>query len=84
MALIIIGVIAMVTELYGILYLGITFIVTIISINLFTRKSIGAKTGAVILNTDLIYKILMPNKYKKAIRELEDSEIIEKHNKSVK
>ena len=67
-------IIAVSTGLYGILYLGLSFVVVIISINLFSRKSLVAKTSAVILNTDLIYKILMPKKYKKEIKDLEEKE----------
>ena len=72
------GIIAAVTGLYGVYYLGLAFVFAIISINLFSRKSATAKTGAVIINTDLIYKILMPNKYKKAIKALEEKESSEK------
>ena len=68
------SIIAVSTGLYGILYLGLSFVVVIISINLFSRKSLVAKTSAVILNTDLIYKILMPKKYKKEIKDLEEKE----------
>ena len=67
-------IIAVSTGLYGILYLGLSFVVVIISINLFSRKSLVAKTSAVILNTDLMYKILMPKKYKKEIKDLEEKE----------
>ena len=76
--LIILGVIAAVTGIYGVIYLGLVFVIAVISINLFSRKSTLSKTGAVILNTDIIYKILMPKKYKKAIRELEEKESHEK------
>ena len=72
------AIIAAVTGIYGVLYLSLAFIVAIISINLFSRKSVAAKTGAVILNTDLIYKILMPRKYKRAIRKLEERKHHEK------
>ena len=72
------GIISAVTGIYGILYLGVTVIITIISLNLFLRKSLVAKTGAVILNTDIIFKLLMPSKYKKAIKELEKREKNEK------
>lgn len=76
--LVIFGVIAGVTGLYGVFYIGLAFIVAMISIFLFSRKSAVAKTGAVILNTDLIYKILMPKKYKSEIKELEEKESHEK------
>ena len=72
------GVIAAVTGVYGIIYIGLAFIIVIVSINLFTRNSAAAKAGAVILNTDLIYKILMPRRHKKAIRALKEKESDEK------
>lgn len=80
--LLIFVVIAGVTGIYGIIYLGLAFVLAVISINLFSHKSLAAKTSAIILNTDLIYKILMPRKYKKTIKELEEHE--KKHNKSFK
>jgi len=75
---VILGVIAVTTGLYGILYLGVAYVLIVISIKLFLRKSIPSKVGAVILNTDIAYKILMPSKYKKAIKELESKEQSEK------
>jgi asparagine N-glycosylation enzyme membrane subunit Stt3 len=69
-----VALVAVLTGIYGIIFLGVTFLVAAISINLFSRKSATAKTGAVILNTDLIYKILMPRKYKAAIKELKEKE----------
>lgn len=72
--LLIFAAVAAATGIYGIIYLGLAFVVAVISINLFSRKSAVVKTGAVILNTDLIYKILMPKKYKKAIEELDKKE----------
>jgi len=77
----ILGIIAAATGLYGVVYIGVAFVIAIVSINLFSRKSAVAKTGAVILNTDLIYKILMPRKYRKAIEDLKEKEGHEKHNK---
>ncbi|WP_455219644.1 hypothetical protein [Kaarinaea lacus] len=70
----VLAVIAITTGIYGIFYMGLALIIAIVSVNIFSRKSVAAKTGAVVLNTDLIYKILMPNKYKKAIKELENKE----------
>lgn len=37
-----------------------------------------AKSSAVIIKTDLIYKALMPGKYKKAIKQLREKEEIER------
>jgi hypothetical protein len=70
--------IAFYTGIDGILYLGISLIIVILSLNLFSRKSLAAKTSAVVINTDLIYKILMPRKYKNKIKELEEKENNEK------
>ncbi|WP_134081330.1 hypothetical protein [Thiohalophilus thiocyanatoxydans] len=68
------GAIAAATGLYGVIYIGLAFVLAVISINLFSRKSVLAKTGAVVLNTDLIYKVLMPRKYKSAIKELKEKD----------
>lgn len=70
----ILGAIAASTGAYGLLYIGFAFVIAVISINLFSRKSKLAKAGAVILNTDLLFKLLMPKQYKKRIRELEERE----------
>ena len=72
--IIVFAVIGAATGVYGIFYIGLAFIVAIFSINIFSRKSVTAKTGAVVINTDLIYKILIPKKYKKAIKELANKE----------
>lgn len=74
----VLGVVAAVTGFYGIVYIGLAFVVAVISIYLFSRKSLVAKTSAIILNTDLMYKILMPRKYKKAIRDLDENKKNEK------
>jgi hypothetical protein len=71
---VVLGVIASVTGIYGILYLSIAYLLMVISIKLFFRKSVAAKTGAVVLNTDIAYKMLMPSKYKKAIKALDCKE----------
>lgn len=68
------AVIGIATGIYGIIYIGLALIIAIVSVNIFSRKSVAAKTGAVVLNTDLVYKILMPSKYKQAIKELENKE----------
>jgi len=72
--LIICTVIAAITGIYGLIFIGISFVVVIISLNLISKKSVAAKTSAVILNTDLIYKILMPQKYKKELKTLQEKE----------
>ena len=73
-ALSLLGLVSAATGVYGVFYVGLAGIVAVISFYLFSRKSIAARTGAVILNTDLIYKILMPSKYRKSIKELEEKE----------
>jgi len=70
--------ISVLTGIYGIFYLGFMFVAVTITLNLFFKKSLIAKTTAVVLNTDIIYKILMPKKYKNAIKELEEKENNEK------
>lgn len=77
--LIAVGVLAIATGIYGILYVGFAFIFMVVSIKLFFRKSIASKVGAVIINPDIAYKLFMPSKYKKAIKELADNE---KHGKT--
>ena len=72
------AIVAALTGIYGILYLGFMFVAVVITLNLFFRKSLVSKTTAVVLNTDIIYKILMPKKYKNAIKELEEKEANEK------
>lgn len=72
--IIVFAAIGVATGIYGIFYIGLAFIIAVFSINLFSRKSIAAKTGAVVINTDLIYKLLIPKKFKKAIEELENKE----------
>lgn len=72
------GAIAAVTGVYGVIYVGLAFVFAVISVSLFSRKSVLAKTGAVVLNTDLIYKILMPRKYKNEITALKEKEEHEK------
>ena len=70
----IVSVIGLAAGWYGVIYLGLALLVAILSIHLFTRKAVLSKSAAMVLNTDLIYKILMPRKYRKAIRELQEKE----------
>jgi len=83
-ALLVIILVASITGLYGVLYIGVALLFTIISISLFTKKSVSAKAGAVILNPSILFKVLLPNKYKKAIEELNDQANQKAHNKAVK
>ncbi len=76
--LIAVGALAFATGIYGILYVGFAFVFMVVSIKLFFRKSVASKAGAVIINPDIAYKILMPSKYKKAIKELSENEQHEK------
>ena len=71
-------IIAALTGVYGVLYIGLVIIAVAITLNLFFKKSLAAKATAVILNTDILYKLLMPKKYKNAIKELEEKENNEK------
>jgi len=72
------AIIAALTGIYGILYLGLGLVAAVISLNLFFRNSIVAKTSAVVISPSIIYKVLMPNKYKKELKELEEKENNEK------
>ena len=63
---------ALVTGWSGVIYLGLSLLVAIVSVHLFARNSVLAKSVAVVFNTDLIYTILMPRNYKKAIRQLDE------------
>lgn len=67
------AIVAVVAGLYGVIYLGVMLVVALVSVQLFARKSILAKSTAIVLNTDLLYKVLMPRKYKKAIKELDET-----------
>jgi len=69
-----IAVLLAVTGTYGILYIGLLILFTLISIKLFIQKSSVSKVSAVIINTDILYKLLMPKKYKQAINDLKEKE----------
>ena len=70
-AVVVVGVV-LVTGFNGVIYLGLSLLAAIVSVHLFARNSVLVKSVAVVLNTDLVYKILMPRKYKKAIRQLNE------------
>jgi len=55
----------------GFIDISIVAALATLSLYLFFKRSLYAKISAVIINTALIYKILMPWKYRKAIRELD-------------
>jgi len=69
-----IAVISAVTGTYGILYIGLLTLFTLVSIKLFMQKTSLSKISAVIINTEILYKFLMPKKYKQAIKELKAKE----------
>jgi len=72
--ILVMAVILAVTGTYGILYIGLLAIFTLVSIKLFMQKSSLSKISAVIINTEILYKFLMPKKYKQAIKELKAKE----------
>ena len=62
------------TGWWGLAFMVIMTLSTWFILYLFNKKSLVAKTGAVILNTDLLVKLLMPKSSRNAIRELEEAE----------
>ena len=82
--LLVIVLVTSMTGLYGILYIGLALVFTVISVSLFTKKSVSAKTGAILLNPAILFKALLPKKYKKAIKELNEKTNQKTHNKAVK
>ena len=78
--LVIISVVETVTGIYGFVYLGLALLISVVSMYLFARKSMSAKTTAIALNPNILYKFLLPKKYKKAIKELSENEDIHTHN----
>ena len=58
----------------GLIRIGIVILLAWIALYLLNKKSIIARTGAMILNPDLLVKFLMPRKYRDAIQELEKTE----------
>jgi len=58
----------------GLMRIGIAVLLAWIALYLLNKKSLVAKTGAMILNPDLLVKLLMPRKYRNAIEELEKTE----------
>ena len=69
-----ITVISAVSGTYGVLYIGLLVLFTVISVKLFIQKSSLSKLRAVIINTDILYKLLMPKKYNQAINDLKEKE----------
>jgi len=58
----------------GLIRIGVAILLAWIALYLLNKKSIIARTGAMILNPDLLVKLLMPRKYRNAIQELEKTE----------
>ena len=59
---------------FFLIYFLILLIFTAIAIYLFSKKSLFAKTGAIILNHDILFKVLMPRKYRIQIKEIDQQE----------
>jgi len=69
-----ITVISVVSGAYGILYIGLLVLFTVISIKLVIQKSSLSKLSAVIINTDILNIFLMPKKYKQSINDLKEKD----------
>ena len=54
------------------IYFTLVFLIAIVAMHLFYKKSLIAKTGAIIIYNDLLFKLLMPKKYKKQIMRREN------------
>jgi len=67
-------IISALTGTYGIIYIGLLVFFALISIKLFIKKSPLSKISAVIINNDILYKLLMPNNYKQEINNLKEKE----------
>lgn len=59
---------------YGLLYVGITVAIGMLSLVLYSSKSKASKIGAFVLFPELLTKLLMPKSIKKAIKDLEKHE----------
>lgn len=67
----VIAVIAYISGIYGLIYVGLTLVVGLFALFLFTRDSKLAKVGAVMVFPEILTKLLMPRKTKQAIKDLE-------------
>ena len=60
------------------IYFSLVFLVAVVAMHLFYKKSLIAKTGAIIIYNDLLFKLLIPKKYKKQIMGLKEKNTDEK------
>jgi len=58
----------------GLTRIVIAILVVWVALYLLNKKSTIGRTGAMILNADLLVKLLMPGKYRSAIQELKKTE----------
>lgn len=70
-----IAVVGFVGGLQGLIYVGLTLVVAMLALFLFTRSSTASKVGAVVLFPEILTKLLMPKSTKQAIRDLEIKEL---------
>ncbi|MEJ2398783.1 MAG: hypothetical protein P8Z67_11220, partial [Gammaproteobacteria bacterium] len=70
----VVAIVAYVSGIYGLIYVGLTLVVGLFALFLFTRNSKVAKVGAVIVFPEILTKLLMPKKSKLAIKDLEEKE----------
>lgn len=59
---------------FGLITVLVMVILARIALHLFNKKSLRAKTGGVIIYSDLLFKLLMPKTSRVAIQELEKTE----------
>lgn len=59
---------------HGLLYVGITVVIGMLALLLYSSKSKASKIGGVVLFPELLTKLLMPKSIKKAIKNLEKNE----------
>jgi len=71
----ILGLVGYAVSLYGLLYILILFLSLITALNLFFRKSGGAKVFGVLLVPAILLTALMPKKSKKMIGDHKQNEI---------
>lgn len=69
-----ITVVGYVSGIYGLIYVGLTIVVGLFALFLFSRQSKVAKFGAVLVFPEIVTKLLMPKSTKQAIKNLEKNE----------
>lgn len=69
-----ITVVGYVSGIYGLIYVGLTIVVGLFALFLFSRQSKVAKFGAVLVFPEIVTKLLMPKSTKQAIKDLEKNE----------